>query len=245
MTIAFVHIGKTGGTTVNKVLTDCFKNDCRHYHHCKNYKNDEVYILWLRNPINRFVSAFNHSYYGVNTDVQTIKSFDLDNCLIPGRMKDSSKRNYVFSEHYDALIKSFTSANHLAESLTSEDIDLKNKAIELMNCDIEHIHKGLGWYLNNGRFVENRHNNILFVGTTENMKECIKKLSIKLGVNLDENVKLRENNYFDKSMKYLSPLAIKNIIEWYKDTDYATLQQLLNYKFIDEDLFSSYYIYNE
>jgi hypothetical protein len=243
MKIAFIHIGKTGGTTIHTLLKNNL-NNYKEYHHFKNYKNDELYILWLRNPISRFVSAFNHSYYGVNVDVRNIQHFDLDNCLIPGRMKDSLHKTYIFSQDYDALIKSFESANHLAESLTSEDINLKNKAIELMNCDVEHICKGIGWYLNNGKLIENMHNKILFVGRMENMKEDIKLLSRKLNVNLNENIKLRENVYLDKSMKYLSPLAIKNIVEWYKDSDYAALKQLLEYEFIDEELFSSYFVYN-
>jgi len=243
MSISFIHIGKTGGTTIDCILRNKLTN-YKQFHHNKNYSENEKYILWIRNPISRFVSAFNHSYYGINTQVQTIKSFDLDNCLIPGRMQGSINKSYVFSPYYDALFKSFKNANHLAESLTSEDTEIKQKAIDLMSCDLEHINKGIGWYLHNGKFIENKHNNILFVGRTENMKECINQLSIKLGINLDNSIKLRENIYINKSMKYLSPLAIKNIIEWYKDTDYAALQQLLNYEFINEEIFYSYFIYN-
>jgi hypothetical protein len=243
MFIKFIHVGKTGGTTIHELLRNKLTN-YKELHLSKFYYNNEKYILWIRNPISRFVSAFNHSYYALSIDVSTIKSFDLQHCLMPGRMKSSIGKNYVFSEYYDGLMKCFTSANHLAESLTSEDLEMKQKAIELMTCEDEHLYKGLGWYLDNGNFIENNHNNILFVGTTENMKDCINKLSIKLGVNLDENLKLRENIYIDKSMKYLSPVAIKNIIDWYKDTDYATLQKLLEYEFITEEIFISYFIYN-
>jgi hypothetical protein len=243
MSISFIHIGKTGGTTIDYILRNKLTN-YKEIHQYNNYSNNEKFILWIRNPIRRFVSAFNHSYYGVNTDLKTIKSFDLDHCLIPGWMKNSINKSYIFSEYYDSLIKEFKNANHLAESLTSEDLEIKRKAIDLMNCDMEHINKGIGWYLHNGKFIENNHNNILFVGTTENMKDCINKLSIKIGINLDENIKLRENVYLDKSMNYLSDVAIKNIIEWYKDTDYAALHQLLKYKFISEEIFYSYFIYN-
>jgi hypothetical protein len=239
--ISFIHIGKTGGTTINNLLAK-MKN-YKQYHHNKDYNNNEKYIIWLRNPISRFVSAFNHSYYSVRVDVKSIKTFDLKHCLLPMRLKNSIDKPYVFSSKYDTLIKEFTSANHLAESLTSNDVIIKNKAIDLMNSSEEHLYKGIGWYLSNGKFVENRHENILFVGKIESMTEDIKNLSKKLNIEMNENLKLRENVYIDKSMKYLSPLAIKNLIEWYNNTDYAALKQLLKYGFITEELFSSYNTY--
>jgi hypothetical protein len=44
-------------------------------------------------------------------------------------------------------------------------------------------------------------------------------------------------------MKYLSPLAIKNIIEFYNDTDYAALKKLCQYGLITQEVLDSYYIY--
>lgn len=242
--IAYIHIGKTGGTTINELLEKNVKN-YKQYHHTKYYQKNEKYIIWLRNPINRFVSAFNHSYYGINTDTNQIKTFDLENCLIPMRMKYSINNPFVFSKKYDSLMREFKNANHLAESLSSEDTELKKKAIELMMHEEEHLYKGIGWYLDNGNFIEEKHNDIMFVGTLENMKEDISKLSNILCVSLDSELKLRENVYIDKSMKYLSTLAINNIIEWYKNTDYASLRKLLDYGWITEKIFSSYLMYNE
>jgi hypothetical protein len=243
MTTAFIHIGKTGGTTMNILLCEKLTN-YKEYHHTNIYQDNEKYIIWLRNPISRYVSAFNHSYYGVTIDKKSIKSFDLKNCLIPVRIQKSLNKTYVFSPKYDELIKTFKNANHLAESLTSSDSNLQKKAKELMNSDDEHLSKGIGYYLNNGKFIETNYNNILFVGKLETMKEDINKLSIKLDVELKDDVKFRENIYLDKSMKYLSPLAIKNIINWYKDTDYLALQVLLKYGWINQEVLSSYYVYN-
>jgi hypothetical protein len=242
MTTAFIHIGKTGGTTLHTNLLKTLPA-IKHYHHTRNYKNDEKYIIWIRNPIHRFVSAFNHSYYGVHTNVHTIKKFDLHNCLIPKRMEDSKKRPFVFSHRYDQLMRLFDSANQLAESLTSTDSDIQHKARELMSMEDEHLYKGIGWYLDNGIFIEKNSNRILFVGSLENMKKDVRTLSATLHVTLDETMKLRENIYIDKTMKYLSPLAIRNIIDWYKDTDYRALEMLLKHGWISQELFSSYYIY--
>jgi len=240
--IAFIHIGKTGGTTIHHLLRNKLKNYSE-YHLRNTYKSNEKYIIWIRNPINRFVSAFNHSFYGIHTDVQSIKEFDLEHCLIPTWMKNARGKPYVFSQKYDTLFKQFTSANHLAESLTSEDKMLQRSAVELMNRPEEHIDKGIAWYLKKHNFLSKNRNNILFIGRTETMKDDIIKLSNILGVKLDENLRIRENVYVDSSMKYLSPLAIRNIINWYKDTDYAILQQLLTDKWIDEATFNSYHTY--
>lgn len=241
-TIAFIHIGKTGGTTIDTLLKPVLSN-YKEYHHTRNYQPNEKYIVWLRNPITRFCSAFNHSYYGITTDLKSIKEFNLDHCLLPYRMKGAIGESYVFSEEYDTLMKEFTSANHLAESLTSEDLALQSKAKELMSREEEHLKKGIYWYLGKDNFMNKNRENILFIGKLESMTEDILKLSEILSVKLDEKMKLRENIYIDKSMKYLSPLAIKNIIDWYKDTDYATLKQLLIDGWIDEATYNMYHIY--
>ena len=255
MKIAFIHIGKTGGTTIYHLLHNLFYNNIdKHeyvaYHLEKNYENDEYYIIWIRNPIGRFVSAFNQSYYGIHTNIKTIDSFDIEHCLIPNKMKKSMNQPYIFSREYDLLMREFQSANELAESLTSVDETKREKAIRLMNREEEHIFKNIGWYLNNGDFLKNKKDKILFVGKTETMKEDIIQLSdilgkcIKKNVNFDSNIKLRENIYIDKSMKYLSPLAIQNIINWYKNTDYKTLKQLVDDGWIDQSTFDSYHTYN-
>jgi hypothetical protein len=159
------------------------------------------------------------------------------------KIKNSISKPYVFSKEYDALIKEFNSANHLAESLSSLDKKLKQKAIDLMTCEEEHLFKGIHYYLYKDDFLNKNRNDILFIGKTENMREDIITLSKILKIELDETVKLRENIYIDKSMKYLSPLAIQNIIEWYKDTDYAIIKQLLDYGWINESTYNMYYKY--
>ena len=56
--IKFIHIGKCGGSTIK----NSFKLWKIQYHLNRNYKENENYIIWLRNPLHRFVSAFNYVY---------------------------------------------------------------------------------------------------------------------------------------------------------------------------------------
>ena len=112
-----------------------------------------------------------------------------------------------------------------------------------MNNDYEHIYRGIGWYLNNGNFVRNRNKNIIFVGKQETMSNDIETLSSILNKPLKNIDEIRKNVYSSNESKYLSPLAITNLIEFYKNTDYAALIALKEYNWIDQEILDSYYTY--
>lgn len=235
--ISFIHIGKCGGTYINSLLK------IKEYHLTNIYNPNEYFIIWIRNPLKRFVSAFNHSYDIINTDTckLNIDNLTLDNCLAPIRIKFKMTHDYTFSKRYDYLINYFSNPNKLAESITSDNIEIRNMANELMNCELEHMYKGIGWYLHNGKFIEENHKKILFVGCQENMKKDVDDLSkIIMPIN-DTNKKIRENK---SSNIYLSDIAIKNLLNFYKDTDYKTLEILHKYNFIEKKLLDEYYTYN-
>jgi hypothetical protein len=234
--ISFVHIGKCGGTYVNTLLK------IKEYHLNNKYEQNEYFIIWIRNPLKRFVSAFNYSFNIINTDTSKldINNLTLDNCLAPYRIKFKMTHTYTFSKRYDYLIIFFKNPNDLAESLTSENIDIKNMAYELMNSKLEHIYNGIGWYLHNGKFIEENYKKILFIGCQENMKNDIEKLSkiIELKNNISE--KIRENT---STNLYLSDKAIKNLLDFYKETDYKALETLYSYNFIEKSILDEYYTY--
>jgi len=172
----------------------------------------------------------------------------LDNCLAPYRIKYKLKHGYTFTKRYDYLINYFSNPNYLAESITSENPDVRKLALELMNCESEHIFKGIGWYLHNGTFIEKNHDKILFVGKQENMVEDVEKLNKILGDKLGDKNKLfncshkkiRENTYENT---YLSTVAIENLLEFYKETDYKALEFLHKYNFINKKTLDEYFIY--
>ena len=111
-----------------------------------------------------------------------------------------------------------------------------------MNSPIEHIFKGIGWYLYNGDFIEKNHNKIIFVGACENMEDNLKKLSNLLNIKVNENQEIRKNT--NNNNMFLSPKAITNILNFYKNTDYKSLKKLVEYNFITKDLFEEYHRYD-
>jgi hypothetical protein len=213
------------------------------YHLKKNYSNDENFIIWLRHPLKRFVSAFNFSHSLINIDTSNLdkNNLSLDNCLAPARIFNKMTKNYTFSPRYDYLINYFQDANNLAESITSENIKKRDLALELMNSKEEHIYKGIGWYLYNGKFIEKNYNKISFVGSIENMDNDMVKLSNMLNIKITKN-KIRENIYNKNTV--LSEKAVKNLLDFYKETDYKALQKLVEFNLIQQNLLDSYLTYN-
>ena len=68
------------------------------------------------------------------------------------------------------------------------------------------------------------------------------RLSNLLNINIDNKAHIRKNT--SNNDKFLSSKAIKNILNFYKDTDYKALQKLVEYNFITKDLFERYHYYN-
>lgn len=243
--LKYIHIGKCGGTFIR----DALRYNIDDYYHVReggSYKKNEEYIIWIRNPIDRFVSAFWYSYNVINFNTDSIKVKDLNikNSLYPEIIKSkiNNNREYTYSRNYDRLINYFGNPNYLAESLTSNDKEIRDKAHKLMNNKIEHIYKGIGWYLKNGKFIEKNHDKIVFVGRQEYTNLDLKKLSSILSKPVVKSVnKIRKNK--NNNSKYLSPLAVNNIINFYKDTDYAALKMMLKYKLINKKTYNEYQNY--
>jgi hypothetical protein len=238
--LAFIHIGKTGGSTIQKLL------NIRQYHLHKNYNLNSKFIIWIRNPIARFVSAFNMSYVNVNFKkfIKNTKDLGPRSVLLKKRINRylTKETDYIFGKRYDELINFFKTPNNLAEGLSSDNKGIRERAEELMNSPLEHIYKGIGWYLNNGRFVKNRNDKIVFVGKQETMDEDIEKLGTLLNKEMKPNNKM-VNNYSTAESKYLSPLAIENIKKFYKDSDYAALIELNKHGWITDEVLELYYTY--
>jgi len=83
--------------------------------------------------------------------------------------------------------------------------------------------------------------------------QLLKETLIKNNIDIKTNIQNTENTsleiiriyiYIKDESKYLSPLAIQNLIEWYKNSDYSALQQLKEHGWITQEIFDSYHTYN-
>ena len=239
--LSFVHIGKCGGSTVLKILENSAV-PCEDIHLRKPVLNRETnYIIWVRNPLKRFVSAFNFVYDIIHSDINHLKGKELtlENCLAPEKIRKKIETGHAYQERYEYLIDFFGTANNLAESLTHRSLDVRVKAQELMNRKEEHIYKGIGWYLSNGKFIKQACKNILFVGRCEHMSYDINVLSTLLGRRLDHSFYVRKNPTSQPT--HLSERAVRNLLRFYKRTDYRALKVLYRYNFIDKPTINSYY----
>ena len=101
MVINVIHIGKCGGSTVNHILK---KNNIKHQtiHVSKPIFDPNCkYLIVIRNPIDRFISAFNWRYKLVVLDKTQQKRFKFE--------KDT--------------LQKYGCINNLAENIDSFDID--------------------------------------------------------------------------------------------------------------------------
>ena len=101
----------------------------------------------------------------------------------------------------------------------------------------------MSWYLDNGEFVKKAHKNIVYVVKQETLNDDINNISKLIKENITHNSSNDKRVNTDKD-EYLSPLAIKNLKEFFKDTEYKTLETLYKYNFIDKEYLDYCYTYN-
>lgn len=147
-----IHIGKCGGSTVR---TELKKADIKFVekHICKvTYSNKKRYILIVRNPISRFISAFNWRYKLV-----------IDDGTQSNRFKGEKE-----------LLKKYDTVNKLAENIYNNDGTL-NLDFSKKQFYIHHITEDINFYI--GKFLKNcERKNIIAVIATETLNEDLKKL---------------------------------------------------------------------
>ena len=247
MNLSFLHVGKCGGTSLMQTFVqNGIKLNEYHLNWNRN-KISENHFTWVRNPISRFVSAFNHSKTVLNFELDGLdpEALTLKNCPSPGRVYNSFSRGYTFNPEYDELINSFNTANELAESMSSNNSELKERALTLMNSSNQHIFKGLGWYFKNGEMISEKPTKLLMVGKMERMNADFKKLSNLLDIpelkGVHEINQIREGNV--KLEKSMSKLAVNNIRNFYKASDYKTLAIFQRFGYIAQETLDEYHTY--
>jgi hypothetical protein len=239
--LKFIHVGKCSGTSVLYYL-NANGVDIDEYHR-KQPPNLSpfLYFIWIRNPIKRFISAFNHSKSIIDFDIKGIEGNEiltLDNCPAPSKIERKINTGYAFNPTYDNLVSEFHSANELAECLSSRNSSLRLRAQDLMNRPEEHIFKGIGWHLNYGNFLRNSKDKIIQVGTTENFNADLHSLCKKLRVDFDPTAITWTRKSSSKSNIELSTLALKNLTQFYK-SDFKCLKKLKRLRLLNEATYNT------
>jgi hypothetical protein len=241
--IAFIHIGKCGGTSIRHSFMA--RGIYLQQYHLKRpslcLKKQNRLFIWIRNPLRRFISAFNHAKEVVEFDPSQNCLPAPTNTVSIQRLRRKLRKGYAYSTYYDSLIKSFESANALAESLSSVNQELKRLARELMLHREEHLYKGIGWHLVDGKLIDHDPDRIIFVGRVEAMAEDFSSLLSILGLPepTDQEITPKRENKSGLN-KNLSDLSIRNLRNFYKDSDYKALDAMRRNRLIDEETFSTY-----
>jgi hypothetical protein len=183
-TYELIHIGKCGGSSVLKLLRNLNYN-INHIHVSKpEFDINKKYIITIRNPVDRFISAFNWRYHKVITTKEQ-----------KNRYKGEKK-----------LLEYYGNVNALAEDLYKPNGKLNIK-LSSKRYYIHHLYEDINFYL--GSFLNNcKKNNIRAVLLTETLDDDLKK---KFGIP-KKNVphKLKNKIY----SKYLSDLGLSNLKRW-------------------------------
>ena len=201
--LSFIHIGKCGGTTVRTWL-DGIRNSglkFRHIHLSKMHlrhshlqgdadrvakqaaTHERKFIIWLRDPLERFRSAYEYQHAIVTADTSKFtltpgvdyraslaakvvpgNSHRLvtricelgPGCLDPYYLTKKRVLGFAYSTLFDKLNEKFPTANDLAEGLSSEHESTRRTAQALMSSSYEHVAKNVAWYLS-GAEVKNTH----------------------------------------------------------------------------------------
>ena len=241
--LKFIHVGKSGGSTIRWELLSA-GIQLEEYHVRKPIWRPEYwYFIWIRNPLHRFVSAFNFSKEIIAFDLSSCdgEKLTMNNCPAPHYIQHRFDHGYAFEPSYDGLLSSFSSPNALAESLTSNNRKLRQSAHALMRHRQGHIYKGLGWYLDNGAFVRNFRNQLLFVGRLEHFNEDLARLADKVALPLANSSRPTHKRKGNTQLpRDLSTKGLDNVRKFYEPYDYAALRALLKHGFISQEHFEQY-----
>jgi len=221
--IHFLHIGKTGDSSIKSTLNNYLNT--RYCIYCydhliklKHISPKDKVIFSVRDPIDRFVSAFN---------------FAKDRALPLGKLFSPAASNYL---------NNFENADELAIALYS-DIETKREVAKKVMQLIPHLRENYWYWFGNEKYLQSRLNNIFFVFNCKCLNNNFLHFKEKIGA--DSNIKLplindsKANVNFTKHNKSLSSEGIANLKKWYSN-DYKFLKFLKENQLISK-VYSNYF----
>jgi len=198
-----LHIGKTGGSYIKHLLSTipAARSLVRPLYHHYSLETalgefpDERAVFAIRDPLEIFISGFY------------------------SRMRKGQPRyNYPWTPEETVIFSTFKTPNELAEALSSERSERKERAADAMR-NLQHVAQCLHFYLRSADFVGANRSRISFILRQESLDEDIRCFLARNGVQLselpayDEVIRHANPATLDKT---LSPAAVRNLTRWYK-----------------------------
>ena len=202
--LTYVHIGKCGGTTIqlcvkeSPIIIEKYGKASVVHTVSPGYSPNQDYLISIRNPIKRLVSAFNWRYKRV---------------VIDSEAGDLRERNMVPNEY--EILKKYGTPNAIAEKLYVDGVLDGKVYSELFT--IAHIYNGIPTHMNS--FIDKVEPDCIFgVITQENLNEdCERVLGVVNGRHTKSNS--------PKSNVDLSEIAIENLHRALSE-DYSCIEKL-------------------
>ena len=172
--IIYIHVPKTGGGTINHTLHKIKSNNydykqCHSHHSSKDFrrpKNEEniningeclhnnnpfvVYIISIRNPIKRFISAFYHNFLHVDKEkhnklgIKCINTF-LDKLFINNDISEEIEERFIVGHlkfGFDEYLSSFLKNKHYSNIIVLLTDDLDRELNRKLHIDNNLIYRG-------------------------------------------------------------------------------------------------------
>ncbi len=209
----FLHIGKTGGTAIKHALgnrhrpritkTHIIFSHPHAFSICDTKKGEQVFFI-VRDPLDRFVSGFY------------------------SRKRKGQPRLYVeWSPAEKDAFTQFATPNALGRALSDEDSTIRSAAERAMQ-GIKHVSSSYWNWLDNEEMIQERRDDIIFVGRQTHLTEDFAVLKQRLS--LPDSVQLPTSSVHthknpEQVDKQLDDIARKNLQKWYVD-EYACLAYL-------------------
>jgi glycosyltransferase involved in cell wall biosynthesis len=203
-----LHIGKTGGTALKHVLVEhapssryqlLFRG---HDVTLADVPKGERYMFLIRDPLSRFVSAFN------------------------GRLREDHPRyHYPWREEERIAFARFKTPDQLAVALSSDD-DEERQAAERAMHGIGHVNTPYTFWFPDESAVRARLDDLFFIGLQDRLDEDFESLKTKLGLPPEARLPRDETAAHKSpsgSQTQLSDVGRANLERWY-ERDIAFLQ---------------------
>jgi hypothetical protein len=194
------HIGKTGGTALNQtLLANGDESRYRlvfggHTLTLRDVPAGEKFMFVIRDPIKRFVSAFN------------------------GRLREDRPRyHYPWRDEEKVAFAIFKTPDELGTALSSSDRELRRQAEAAMH-GIGHVNTPYSYWFDDEESFRVRVPDVFFIGFTERLDDDFELLKPRLGLPAELSLPHDETNAHRTPATYstqLGDVGRANLERWY------------------------------